>query len=395
MVRSIELRRAARVVSGLLAGAALLAMPALASASAVNLGTTKPFVVLAGSTATNTGPSVLNGELGVYPGTSLTGFGAPAVVNGATHATDGVARIAQQDLTTAYNVAAGQPVAPSADLSGTDLGNRTLLAGAYRFTSSAQLTGPLTLDAQGDPDAQFVFEIASTLTTASASSIVLKNGANPCQVFWQVGSSATIGTTTAFQGNVLALSSISLKNGATVVGRMLARNGAVTLINNVLNAAVCGAATTTPVTPGTPGGVPGTPGTPGTPATPGTPGAPGTPGTPGAPGTPGTPTPRAATHRGSSSLDRTSREDCTDGFTATVRGSHIARVVFRLDGRRIASQTSRPFRKYVVTNAPGRHRVTAVATFTDRTRARTMRFRYAICAAGSLAPRRAPSSFTG
>ena len=224
----------------------------------------------------------------------------PAVVNGATHATDGVARIAKDDLTTAYNVAAGQPVAPSNDLSGTDLGNRTLLAGAYRFTSSAQLTGPLTLNAQGDPDAQFVFEIASTLTTASASSVVLMNGANPCQVFWQVGSSATIGTTTAFQGNVLALSSISLKNGATVVGRMLARNGAVTLINNVLNAAVCGAATTTPVTPGTPGGVPGTPGTPGTPSTPGTPGhVPARPGTPGSPATPG---PRPTTHRGSSTL---------------------------------------------------------------------------------------------
>ncbi len=389
MVRPIDLRRAARVITGLLAGAALLAAPAIATASTVNLGTTKPFVVLAGSTATNTGPSVLNGQLGVYPGTALTGFGAPAVVNGATHATDGVARIAQNDLTTAYNVAAGQPVAPSADLSGTNLGNRTLLPGAYRFTSSAQLTGPLTLNAQGDPDAQFVFEIASTLTTASASSVVLMNGANPCQIFWQVGSSATIGTTTAFQGNVLALSSISVNNGATVVGRLLARNGAVTLINDVLNAAVCGAVTSTPVAPGTPGGVPGTPGTPGTPATPAT------PGTPGAPGSPTTPAPRPATHRGSSSLRRTSREDCTDGFTATVRGSHIARVVFRLDGRRISNQTSRPFRKYVVTNAPGRHTVTAWVAFTDLTRARTMRFRYVVCAAGSLSPRRAPSSFTG
>jgi hypothetical protein len=389
MVRSTNLRRAARVFAIVLAGAALLVMPALAAASAVELGTTKPFVVLAGSTVTNTGPSVLNGELGLYPGTAITGFGAPAVVNGATHATDAVARIAKDDLTTAYNVAAGQPVAPSADLSGTDLGNRTLLAGAYRFTSSAQLTGPLTLNAQGDPNAQFVFEIASALTTASASSVVLTNGADPCRVFWQVGSSATLGTTTAFQGNLMALSSISLKNGATVVGRMLARNGAVTLINNVLNGAVCGAATSTPVTPGTPGGVPGAPGTPGTPATPGT------PGTPGAPGTPATPTPRPATHRGTSAFRHTAREDCTDGFTASVRGAHIAGVVFRLDGRRIASLTSPPFRKYIVTSAPGHHTVTARATFTDRTRARTMHFRYVICAAGSLAPRRAPSSFTG
>ena len=120
-------------------------------------------------------------------------------------------RKAQLDLTTAYNVAAGQPVSPANDLTGTDLGNRTLKAGAYRFTSSAQLTGPLTLDAEGDPKAQFVFEIASALTTASASSVVLLNGANPCNVYWQVGSSATLGTTTAFQGNLMALSSISLE----------------------------------------------------------------------------------------------------------------------------------------------------------------------------------------
>ena len=96
---------------------------------------------------------------------------------------------------------------PANDLTGTDLGNRTLTAGAYRYTSSAQLTGPLTLDAEGDPNAQFVFEIGSTLTTASASSVVLVNGASPCNVYWQVGSSATLGTTTAFQGNLMALTS--------------------------------------------------------------------------------------------------------------------------------------------------------------------------------------------
>ena len=109
--------------------------------SAVNLATASPFVVLGGATVTNTGPSVLNGELGVSPGTALVGFGLPAVVNGATHANDAVAANAQPDLTTAYNVAAGQPVSPANDLTGTDLGNRTLNAGAYRYTSSAQLTG--------------------------------------------------------------------------------------------------------------------------------------------------------------------------------------------------------------------------------------------------------------
>ena len=145
--------------------------PAVASASAVNLGTASPFVVLGASAVTNTGPSVLNGNLGVAPGTSLVGFGLPAVVNGATHDNDAVAGQAQSDVTTAYNVAAGQPVPPGNYLTGQNLGSRTLTAGAYKFTSSAQLTGMLTLDAAGDPNAQFVFEITSTLTTASASSI--------------------------------------------------------------------------------------------------------------------------------------------------------------------------------------------------------------------------------
>ena len=135
-----------------------------------------------------------------------------------------------------------RPAGARSDLTGIDLGGLTLTAGAYRYTSSAQLTGALTLDAQGDPNAQFVFEIGSTLTTASASSVLLINGASPCNVYWQVGSSATLGTTTAFQGNVLALTTISLNNGATVIGRVLARNGEVTLINNVLDGSVCATA---------------------------------------------------------------------------------------------------------------------------------------------------------
>ena len=162
--------------------AAFAAAPAVASASAVNLATASPFVVLAAASATNTGPWVLNGDLGVYAGTSLTGFGSPAVVNGATHDADAVAGKAQNDATTAYGVAAGQPVNPGNVLTGTDLGNRTLQAGAYSFSSSAQLTGQLTLDAAGDPNAQFVFEIGSTLTTASGSSIALINGASPCNI---------------------------------------------------------------------------------------------------------------------------------------------------------------------------------------------------------------------
>lgn len=235
---------------------ACAAVPAVANASAVNLAAASPFVVLGASTVTNTGASVLNGDLGLAPGTALVGFGPPAVVNGATHAADAVAGSAQNDLTTAYDVAAGQPIPLGNDLTGQDLGGLTLTPGAYMFSSSAQLTGQLTLNALGNANAQFVFEIGSTLTTASASSVWMINGASPCNVYWQIGSSATLGTTTAFQGNLLAHTSITINDAATVQGRALAGIGAVTLDNNVLDAPVCGS-TPTPSPPGT-GSSPGT-----------------------------------------------------------------------------------------------------------------------------------------
>jgi len=349
MFHPVQRKRAVRATVGLAAVVAFAAVPAAALASKINLATVSPFVALGATTVTNTGPSVLNGDLGVAPGTSLVGFGFPAVVNGVTHDDDAVANQAQADLTTAYNVAAGQPVAPANDLTGQDLGGMKLTAGAYRYTSSAQLTGRLTLDAQGDSSAQFVFEIGSKLTTASASSVVLINGASPCNVFWQVGSSATLGTTTAFQGNVMALTSISLTSGASVIGRLLARNGQISLINNVLDASMCSTGSTSPPPPGTtPGSTPGTtPGsTPGT--TPGSaPGtAPGsTPGTkPGStPGTkpgstPGT-KPRARPGGpppgGRARMGRVPNEGCIDGFHAAVRGRLIKRVVFSMDGRGI------------------------------------------------------------
>ena len=144
-------RRTRRTGVALAVGLACIAAPVAAQASTIDLATAQAFVVLAGATVTNTGPSVLNGDLGVSPGTALVGFGLPAVVNGASHSADAVALQAQADLTNAYNVAAGQPVSPANDLTGTDLGNRTLTAGAYRFTSSAQLTGPLTLERGGRP----------------------------------------------------------------------------------------------------------------------------------------------------------------------------------------------------------------------------------------------------
>jgi hypothetical protein len=367
-------RRTRRVAVALAASFAVVACPAGAQAAPVDLATTGSFVALGGSTVTNTGPSVLNGDLGVSPGTALVGFGLPATVNGATHANDAVASQAQSDLTTAYTVAAGQPVAPADDLTGTDLGNRTLTAGAYRYTSSAQLTGPLTLDAQGDPNAQFVFEIGSTLTTASASSVNLVNGASPCNVYWQVGSSATLGSTTAFQGNVMALTDISLNNAASVKGRLLARNGQISLINNVLDKSMCTA------------GSSGTGAGSGTGTGSGSGSGSGTGSGSGAGS--------GVTGSGTAIIRPGRRPSCTAGFRATVRGNMIKKVVFSLDGTRIASRTNSPFQVYVRA-AAGRHKVTARVTFKDATRAKTLTLRYRACAAGALRPRPGQGHLTG
>ncbi len=214
--------------------------PAAAATAPVGLGTAGSFAVLAGSTVTNTGPSVINGDLGVSPGTSITGF-PPGLVNGTQHSTDAVALQAQKDLTIAYNDAAGR--APTATVTA-DLGGQTLVAGVYTGTTLS-LTGTLTLDAQGNPNAVFIFQSAKTLITASASRIVLINGADPCNVFFQVGSSATLGTNSVFVGTILALTSITANTGATVAGRLLARNGAVTLDSNTITRPNCSVASTT------------------------------------------------------------------------------------------------------------------------------------------------------
>ena len=224
---------------------ALLAMPSLAlAATQPNLGTADNFAVLAGSTVTNTGPTVITGDLGVSPGTAVTGF-PPGIVNGAQHKADAVALKAKTDLVTGYNDAAGQT--PFVDKTGQDLGGQNLTPGVYRFSSSAQLTGKLTLNGQGNSNAVFIFQIGSTLTTASNSSVVLMNGASPCSIWWQIGSSATLGTGTQFQGNLLALTSISLTTGANILpGRALARNGAVTLdTNRITKPANCTASSPT------------------------------------------------------------------------------------------------------------------------------------------------------
>jgi hypothetical protein len=394
MSNPIHLRHARRAGITLALVFALVAVPAVAQAAPVNLATVSPFVVLGGTTVTNTNASVLNGDLGVAPGTALTGFDV-AVVNGATHENDGVAKTAQADLTTAYNVAAEQPVSGGNDLSNTDLGERTLTPGAYGFTSSAQLTGALTLDAKGDPNAQFVFEIAEGLTTAPASSVVLVNGASPCNVFWQVGSSATLDTTTVFQGNLMALTSISLNNGASVIGRMLARNGQVSLINNVLTRPLCAVGSTSPPATEPPSGpgvlVPNAPGTTG-PAAPGAGSAVGP--NRAVPNAKARARARRSARNGRAVVRPAPREACTSGFRATVTGHMIKRAVFSLDGKTIGSRTSSPF-AMSVRAAPGAHQVRVRVTFTDATHAKTMTLPYRACAAAVLHPRRGPSQFTG
>jgi hypothetical protein len=208
---------------------------AQAAAVSVPLGTAKSFAVLAGSTVTNTGPSVINGNIGLSPGTAVTGF-PPGIVNGTIHAADAVAAQAKDDLKTAYNVAAGEK--PPIPVTG-DLGGQTLTRGVYNSATSLGLTGALTLDAQGDPDSVWVFQAGSTLTTASASQINLVNGASACNVFWQIGKSATLGTASTFKGNILALASITATTGTTIEGRLLARNGAVTLDTNTITRPRC------------------------------------------------------------------------------------------------------------------------------------------------------------
>jgi hypothetical protein len=209
-----------------------------ATAVEVDLGTANNFAVLAASTITSANPTVIDGgDVGLYPGTSITGS-ITITPPYTTHQTDGAALQAQTDLTTAYNQAAS--FAYTSDLTGQDLGGKTLTPGVYFFSSSAGLTGQLTLNNLGAPDAVFVFQIGSTLTTASNSSVVTINDGSPetshpgISVFWQVGSSAVLGTSTDFEGNILAYTSITDSGGSTVEGRLLARGaegvgGAVTL----------------------------------------------------------------------------------------------------------------------------------------------------------------------
>lgn len=225
----------------------------LAGTPAAQAQSLDSYAVLGGSTVTNTGPTVITGNVGVSPGGAITGF-PPGLVNApyTFNRANAVALQAQSDLTTAYNVLASRPA--TADLTGVDLAGQTLQPGVYNFNTDAQLTGTMTLDAAGNPNAIFIFNIGSALTTASASTIQLINGARAGNVFFRVGSSATLGAATAFQGQILALTSITLVTGATVnCGAVLARNGAVTLDTNVIG--ICPLATNTVETALVTGGV--------------------------------------------------------------------------------------------------------------------------------------------
>jgi len=317
--------------------------------------------VLGGSTVTNTGPSVVNGDLGIAPGTAVIGF-PPARLNGTSHAADAAAAQAQADLTAAYGDAAGRtpPVVLPADI-----GGLLLTAGVHRHEGAPGLTGDVTLDAQGDPDAVFVLQ-AGTLTTASTSGVRLAGRAQACKVFWAIGSSATLGTDTSFAGNLLVQQSITMNTRATLQGRALARVGAVTLDANTIGVPACTTATGAPGSP-LPGAVP-----------------------------PPAPVPAtAALATEPRSVGRTAMRfghgRCvTPTFRAVVTGEHIRHVRFFVDGRRVTSQDRAPFAATIRIHR-GAHKLRARVFFDDGTRARNISFRFRPCA---QAARPAPS-FTG
>ena len=236
--RSVNVMK--RVSAFLIGGALILCSTAANRAAAqgpavlapIDLGSASTFAVLAGSTVTNTGLSNINGDLGVWPGTAYVPGTPSTTVNGTIHAGDVAANQAQASLAIAYNDAAGRSTAPIT-VAG-DLGGQTLAPGLYKSTSTLAVTGDLTLDANGDPNAVFIFQIGSALNVATGGRVVLIGGAKAANVFWQVGSSATLGTYSAFKGTIMAYASITIATGATLDGRALAQNAAVTLDTNAV-----------------------------------------------------------------------------------------------------------------------------------------------------------------
>jgi Ice-binding-like len=254
-------RSGATLIAFAIAAAVLLMIGATANAAivpTVPLATSANYAVLGASTVTNTGASTLNGSLGLSPGTSVKGFPPGLVIPpGTKNITNAAAAQAQSDLTAAYVNAAGRPLNATTTA---NLANKHLQAGVYAGPSKGalSLTGPLVLDGAGNANSVFIFQTNSTLITASGSTVTLINGAQECNVFWQVGSSATLGTGSVFVGNILALTSITVNNSVTVHGRALARNGAVTLINDTFTKPTCATSSTVPTAPPA-SSVPGTP----------------------------------------------------------------------------------------------------------------------------------------
>jgi hypothetical protein len=199
----------------------------------VSLAGSSDLAVLAGSTITSTGATNITGDLGLSPGSSVGGF-PPGILNGTQHINDVISNQAKLDLTAAYNDAAGRTSTDIVTLSG-NIGGLTLTPGLYKSTSSLAISsGDLTFDAKGNADAVFIIQIATTLTTTSGRKVILSGGALASHIFWQVGSSATFGTTSVFKGTILAMQSITFNTGATLEGRGLARTGAVTMAGNTI-----------------------------------------------------------------------------------------------------------------------------------------------------------------
>jgi type VI secretion system secreted protein VgrG len=252
-LKSLEYHRT--IMKSLLVLISGLVIPFAIQAQSFSLGSAATYGVLGASTVTSTGNTAIGGDLGVSPGTAITGF-PPGTASGTTHSADTNAASAQNDALSAYTMAS--VMATTTVLTGTDLGGRTLHAGVYTFASSAGMTGILTLDGQGNSKALFVFQMGSTLITATSASVVLINGAKACNVIWQVGSSATLGTGTHFAGIILAYASITGNAGVTVSGSLIALHATVTLINDqitISNDCDVAAATTSPPGPASTSGV--------------------------------------------------------------------------------------------------------------------------------------------
>jgi hypothetical protein len=265
--RPVGLRSFGVGLASAASAALLFAGSAQAATAPVGLGSAASFSVLAGSTVTNTGPTTMFGDLGLDPGSAITG--APHAL-GATHIDDGVALSAKNALTVGYTDAAGRP---ATQLASADLSGQSFTPGVYDASSSLLFSaGNVTLNAQGDPNAVFIFQVGSSMTTGSATHVLLTNGAQPCNVFWQIGASATLGTNSVFAGTVMALTTITANTGATLDGRLLARNGAVNLDTNTITTSTCAAGSggTSGTTTGGPTGT-GTTGTSGSGSTAGTP----------------------------------------------------------------------------------------------------------------------------